>query len=213
MEAAYWYDKWGRGDIAFHQVEFNPLMVKHFSSLSLDVGAHVFVPLCGKTRDIAWLLQQGYRVTGSELSKDAVEALFADLGFTPAVTQDGGLIRYATPNLVVYAGDIFDLSARALGVVQAVYDRAALVALPEEIRARYAQHVIKITEKAPQFLLTFSYDQSKMDGPPFSITADMIVDLFDRDFALELMEVFELPAPGLKGKVVATENAWRLVPL
>ncbi len=213
MEAAYWHDKWTRNDIAFHQSDYNALMVKHFPGLGLADGAHVFVPLCGKTRDIGWLLSQGYRVTGAELSAAAVEALFADLGITPQITQDGALIRYATAALVVFVGDVFALSARALGPVQAVYDRAALVALPNDIRARYAAHIIAATDRAPQLVLTFTYDQAQMAGPPFSITADMIADLFDRDYALKLCEVAPLPDPGLKGRVPATENAWRLVPL
>lgn len=212
LEAAYWLNKWDRGEIGFHQSDFNHLMVRHFSAFGLDVGAHVFVPLCGKTRDIAWLLQQGFRVTGCELSRDAVEALYADLSLTPMVTQDGGLIRYATPDLVVFVGDIFDVSARALGNVQAVYDRAALVALPAEVRARYANHVAVITDHAPQLIVTFTYDPSKMSGPPFSVTSDMIADLFGRDYDLNLMETCEV-ASGLKrGLVAATESAWRLMP-
>ncbi|MEL6572192.1 MAG: thiopurine S-methyltransferase [Pseudomonadota bacterium] len=213
MDASYWHQKWAQGDIGFHQADYNALMVKHFSELRLNVGAHVFVPLCGKTRDIGWLLEQGYRVTGAELSEAAVQELFAGLGMTPQVTQDGALRRYATTDLVVFVGDVFDVTARVLGPVHAVYDRAALVALPDDVRRRYAAHVISETGRVPQFVLTFTYDQSAMNGPPFSITADMVADLFDRDFALRLIECVTLPGSGLKGRVPAAETAWRLVPL
>ncbi len=213
MDASYWHKKWSTGDIGFHQSDYNQLMVKHFPSLDLADGSHVFVPLCGKTRDIAWLLQSGFRVTGAELSETAVKELYADLGLTPQVTQDGVLLRYATPDLVVFVGDVFDVCARSIGSVQAVYDRAALVALPADLRARYAAHVIAETACAPQFLLTFTYDQAAMSGPPFAITADMVADLFDQHYALQLCDSVDLPSPGLKGRVPATENAWRLVPL
>ena len=211
MDAAYWHKKWSQNEIGFHQTDFNPLMVAHFGGLDLRDGAHVFVPLCGKTRDIAWLLDEGFRVTGAELSQTAVEELFAELDLTPVVTQDGALLRFATPELVVFVGDIFDVTQHAVGAVDAVYDRAALVALPADLRERYAQHLIAITEGAAQFVLTFTYDQSIMNGPPFSITADMIVDLYDQHYALKLVDERAVPGNGLKGRTPATEVAWQLL--
>ena len=212
MDADYWHRKWSRGEIGFHQSDYNPLMTKYFGDLGLRDGAHVFVPLCGKTRDIGWLLQQGYRVTGAELNQGAVEALFDDLALSPVITQDGALLRFATPELIVFVGDIFDVSAHALGAVDAIYDRAALVALPADIRARYAGHLVKITEQAPQFLLTFTYDQSKIDGPPFAIPADAVLDLYDQHYALKLLEERAVPG-GLKGLTDVQDSAWRLIPL
>lgn len=210
MEADYWHDKWATGDIKFHQADYNPLMMKHFPTLGLVAGARVFVPLCGKTRDIAWLLEQGFAVVGAELNDTAVQELFAELGAVPKVTQVGALTRYAAPGLDVFVGDIFDLSADDLGHVDAVFDRAALVALPAEMRARYADHVMAITGRVPQFLLTFTYDQSTMDGPPFSITDKMVADYFAATYAVKTLEVFEIPPPGLKGQVPAIETAWLL---
>lgn len=213
MDAVYWQGKWSANDIGFHQSDYNALMVSHFPKLNLPEAAHVFVPLCGKTRDIAWLLEQGFRVSGAELSRDAIDALFADLGIVPVVTQDGALLRYASPELVVFVGDIFDVTARALGKVDAVYDRAALVALPDDMRARYVRHVIAATERAPQFVLTFTYDQSAMKGPPFSIPSNVVADLFDRHYALRFIEEVVVPGGGLKGRTPAMEQAWQILPL
>ncbi len=209
MEAGYWHHKWQTGDVKFHQADFNPLMVKYFPILSLSVANCVFVPLCGRTRDIAWLLEQGYRVVGAELNETAVQGLFDDLGLTPTVTQDGALIRYATVALVVFVGDIFELGAAAVGPVHAVFDRAALVALPEEMRQRYAAHVIEITRSAPQFVLTYTYDQATMAGPPFSITSDMVTGYYARDFTVQHLDTVAVGA--LKGKVPATETAWVMI--
>jgi thiopurine S-methyltransferase len=174
----------------------------------LAVGNCVFVPLCGKTRDIAWLLEQGYRVVGSELNEKAVKDLFADLGLSPIVTRDGALIRYASVALVVFVGDIFALSATMLGKVDAVFDRAALVALPNEMRQRYAAHVIDISGQVPQFVLTYTYDQAAMDGPPFSVTPEMVDAYFAASFEITHLETIEVGA--LKGKVPAIETAWLL---
>ena len=59
MEPDFWHQKWQSNEIGFHKAEANPLLVEHFSALGLDAGARVFVPLCGKTLDIRWLLAQG----------------------------------------------------------------------------------------------------------------------------------------------------------
>lgn len=210
MDAEFWHDLWEKKDIGFHQADFNPLMVKHFGALGLEKGVHVFVPLCGKTRDIAWLLSQGYRVTGAELSETAVQELYADLGVTPDVAQDGPLLRYAADGLVVFVGDVFDVSAERLGAVDAVYDRAALVALPEEMRQAYVAHVTTATGAAPQCVIIFTYDQTAMEGPPFSINAMMLENYFHGSYSVEMREVFEIPGPGLKGQVPATESVWLL---
>lgn len=210
MEAEFWHERWAARELGFHQADFNPLMVKHFAALELETGAHVFVPLCGKTRDIAWLLSQGYRVTGAELSETAVQELYAELGVTPDVTQDGPLKRYAADGLVVFVGDVFEVTAERLGAVDAVFDRAALVALPEEMRLRYVVHVIDATQTAPQFVIIFTYDQSAMDGPPFSINAMMLDVYFQDNYAVQMLEVCDVPGPGLKGQVPATESVWLL---
>lgn len=136
MDADFWHDKWDNNQIGFHQADGNPLLVKHFPALALQTGARVFVPLCGKTRDIAWLLAQGCRVVGAELSERAVQQLFAEMDVVPDVTEVGRLTRYTAEGIDVFVGDIFDLDKAVLGPIDAVFDRAALVALPQDMRVR-----------------------------------------------------------------------------
>ncbi len=170
----------------------------------------MFVPLCGKTRDIGWLLARGYRVSGVELSGLAVEQLFADLGRPPAQSDAGPLRLYSARGIDIFVGDIFDLTREALGPTDAVYDRAAVVALPQEMRGPYADHVHAITQGAPQFLLSFEYDQSAMDGPPFSVGAAELDRIYGRHYMLETLAAAEVEG-GLKGVVAATERAWHLL--
>lgn len=210
MEQSYWHDKWESADTAFHQSGYNGQMLAHFPSLNLAKGASVFVPLCGKTRDIAWLLEQGYAVSGAELSETAVVALFEDLGIAPKISVHGALTLYCSERLAIWVGDIFALTAADLGAVDAIYDRAALVALPDEMRARYVAHLMEITGGARQLLLTFAYDQSKMAGPPFSNTADMVQGYYRDHFTVSQVGASEIPPPGLKGRVAATELAFLL---
>jgi len=209
MEPDFWHQRWAANQIAFHEGAVNPLLVKHFPALALAKGSRVFVPLCGKTLDIHWLLARGYRVVGAELSKVAVEQLFAELGAEPAVTRCGTVERYSTRDLDVFVGDIFDLSGDLPGAVDAIYDRAALVALPEPMRGRYTAHLTAITTRVPQLLLCFEYDQHLMNGPPFSVTSEEVHRLYRDTYGLTLLESVALPGK-FKGKVAATEHAWLL---
>lgn len=209
MDADFWHQRWAANQIGFHESAPNALLVKHFPALALDNGRRVFVPLCGKTLDIHWLLANGYQVVGAELSKLAVEQLFAELGTEPTITSCGPRERYSTRDLDVFVGDIFDLSSQLLGPVDATYDRAALVALPEEMRGRYAAHLTEITAKAPQLLICFEYDQRLMDGPPFSLTSAEVNRLYRDTYEVTLLDSIDIPG-GFKGKVAATEHVWLL---
>ncbi|MBB5720938.1 thiopurine S-methyltransferase [Loktanella ponticola] len=184
-------------------------MQRHFLALNLAADARVFVPLCGKSRDIAWLLARGCRVVGIELSEIAVQQLFDEMAVVPVVSQIGPLTLYAADGVDIYVGDVFALTAKVLGQVDAVFDRAALVALPAELRSRYAAHLVAITDSATQLVVTFTYDQTQMSGPPFSISERMIKDLYAGSYDLHDLQTQDVPG-GFKGKIPATETAWFL---
>ncbi|USD22848.1 thiopurine S-methyltransferase [Microbulbifer variabilis] len=209
MEATYWHEKWKKNNIAFHEASGNSLLSEFFSQLSLSKGDRVFVPLCGKTRDIAWLLSGGYRVVGAELSEMAVEQLFQEMDKTPEVEQIANLKRYKASNIDIYVGDIFDLDMEILQEVDGIYDRAALVALPQDIRPVYAQHLMAMTKVAPQLLISFEYEQSELAGPPFSISSQEIFERYNADYHLKMLASRDVPG-GLKGLVPAREVAWLL---
>lgn len=209
MYASFWHQKWEKNDIAFHQNEANPLLVKYFGEFSLVEGCRIFIPLCGKTRDIAWLLTNGYRITGAELSKVAIVQLFAELGVEPNISSVGKLEHYSATNIDIFVGDIFDLSGNLLGLVDAIYDRAALVALPKAMRNLYTAHLMKITDKAPQLLICYEYDQGMIDGPPFSISNEEVNQHYTDSYELTLIASTNVSG-GLKGKCAAIENVWLL---
>ena len=195
--------------VFWHRSEANPLLVKYFNELSLAKGSRVFVPLCGKSLDIPWLLSHGYRVAGAELSKIAIEQLFDELGVTPEISRDGELDHYRANNIDLFVGDIFDVSDKMLGPVDAIYDRAALVALPEDMRNRYAAHVTKMTNTSPQLVICYEYDQRLMEGPPFSVSNQEVNQKYSERYELTLLESAIVPS-GLKGRVTARENVWLL---
>jgi thiopurine S-methyltransferase len=209
MDENFWHRKWERNEIAFHEREANPLLVTYFKELSLPQGSRVFVPLCGKTLDIHWLLSHGYRVAGSELTKIAVEQLFSKLGIEPNIAVIDQISRYSSNDIDIFVGDIFGLSRSMLGQVDAIYDRAALVALPEPVRDRYAAHLIRITDRAPQLLITHLYDQRLLDGPPFSVSHEEVGRHYQESYDLKLLASVDIKG-GLKGKCPAAENVWLL---
>ncbi|HMQ94981.1 MAG TPA: thiopurine S-methyltransferase [Amaricoccus sp.] len=209
MDAAFWHRRWESNEIGFHQGEANALLVRHFAALLLPEHARIFVPLCGKTRDIAWLLSRGYRVVGAELSRLAVEQLFEELGVEPETSASGPLLRFAAGEVEVFVGDVFDLTAAMLGAVAAVYDRAALVALPAGLRERYAAHVAAITRSAPQFLICMEYDQTTRQGPPFSIDGAEVTRVHGARYQVTELARAALEG-GLKGAGPVQETVWLL---
>ncbi len=209
MDAQFWHQRWENSEIAFHERVANPLLVKYCHALSLSRGNRVFVPLCGKSLDIGWLLSQGYKVAGAELSELAITQLFEQLGTDPKVTDLGEVKHYSALQIDMFVGDIFALTRELLGPVDAIYDRAALVALPEDMRGRYSRHLTEITVNAQQLLITFEYDQELMNGPPFSINeAEVNRQYIDR-YQPTLLASSEVKG-GLKGVCAAKEHVWLL---
>ena len=209
MDAGFWHQRWEKNEIAFHESKANPLLVKHFNELSLAKGRRIFVPLCGKTLDISWLLSNGYRVAGAELSQLAIEQLFMELGVQPETSPVGEVEQWSANNLDIFVGDIFALSRKILGPVDGIYDRAALVAFPEEMRKRYTAHLMETTGQAPQLLICYDYDQSLMEGPPFSVSNDEVKRHYAVNYDVTLIASTDVSG-GLKGKCPAKENVWRI---
>jgi thiopurine S-methyltransferase len=214
MEVHFWHQRWQTNQIGFHESKPHVLLLAHFQALALTKGQRVFLPLCGKTLDIHWLLAQGYQVVGVELSALAVEQLFESLNIQPNITTVEGFTLYRAPKdfgftIDIFVGDFFDLNSTILGEVAAIYDRAALVALPDDMRERYTKHLMSISHMAQQLLICVEYDHTRKSVPPFSINSALVHDYYAKNYQLTHLETSTI-AGGLKGKVPATEAAWRL---
>ena len=148
MEADFWHHRWETNRIGFHEGRVNTLLARHGEELPITPEATIFVPLCGRAVDMLWLREQGPKVVGAELSERAVREFFEMAEMTPDITKLGSLTAYEAEGIRLFAGDIFDLTPNILGSVDATYDRAALVALPEPMRSRYATHMVDLTQSA-----------------------------------------------------------------
>ncbi len=210
MEKDFWHERWEKDEIAFHMREVNPMLIKHFPTLKLEKKRRIFIPLCGKTVDIEWLLQSGYEVVGIELNQSAVEELFLELGYKAVIKRADKLALYEAENIKIFTGDFFDLTREILGSIDLVYDRAALTALPKEMRDSYVSHLLKVTNKTPQLLITYEYDQSIMNGPPFCVDFNEIDEHYFNTHSITLLDENEDLPSGLKRKSQANEKVWLL---
>ncbi len=183
MQKDFWLERWERAEIGFHQDEVNPYLLQYWRELQPAPGSEVFVPLCGKSIDMAWLRKQGHGVLGVELSPIAVQDFFTEHGQTPRHASSGKFACCEADGIRILCGDFFDLGRDDLAKVGAVYDRASLVALPPEMREQYVRHLLGILPPAtPILLLTFDYPQAEMSGPPFAVSASDVAALY-RDHA------------------------------
>ncbi|MFZ5722480.1 MAG: thiopurine S-methyltransferase [Pseudomonadota bacterium] len=179
MDNDFWLARWQRGETAFHQDTVNRWLERQLAALMLQPGDTVFLPLCGKTRDLRFLADRGFRVTGVELSPLAVETFFREQQLQPTVRKVDGFTVHECGNLRLLCGDFFRLTPELLGPVAAVFDRAALVALPPAMRADYAARLLRLLPAGARILLvSFDYPQAEMDGPPFSVPQAEIRSLF-----------------------------------
>lgn len=211
MDTQFWKERWEANNIGFHESQPNPALTRYCERLELARDNRVLVPLCGKTLDIPWLRSQGYRVVGVELSELATRQLFEGLQLSPRITSEGALTRYSTTGIDIHVGDFFDLEQSQLGTVDAIYDRAALIALPPVTRERYTAHLMQLTNCAPQLLVSVEYDQRQMPGPPFSVDAAEITRHYGTTYRLEQLSRAAVPG-GLKGQCDADEVLWLLSP-
>lgn len=181
MKKEFWLERWERGETGFHQDEINPYLVQYWPGLPCSAGGEVFVPLCGKSLDMVWLRRQGCTVLGVELSPIAVQDFFRENGHLPVQVQSGKFESSEADGMRILCGDFFDLTRADVAKVSAVYDRASLVALPPDMRERYARHLVDILPSGTQVLLvTFDYPQAEMQGPPFAVSVKEVEALYGK---------------------------------
>ena len=216
MDKEFWLERWRTNQIGFHQADFNARLRLHWPALGVRNGAKVFVPLCGKSRDMLWLAQRGHPVLGIELSQTAIEAFFAEAD-APYQRRQSGLFQAFEGNGVsILCGDFFELMPLDLTDVAGVFDRGSLVALPQEMRRRYAEHLLTVLPLGAQILLlTIEYDQRGASGPPFAVHPDEVTALFGARCAVELLErsPAEQMPPRFQAQGIRTagESTYRIV--
>lgn len=91
--------------------------------------------------------------------------------FPKVMGNDGGThTQYRANGITILSGDFFATTPALVGPVDGLYDRAALIALPEPMRKDYVRHLRTLLPAgAPGLVITVEYEQTLMNGPPFSV--------------------------------------------
>lgn len=183
-----WVDAWNTNQIGFHQSKTSTYLERFADQVwGANVG-RMFVPLCGKSLDLVFLRERASEVLGVEFVAQAVQDFFVERGLTPTVTPEAPTC-YAAEHYSLFAADFFSVTQEHLGPIDAVFDRASMVALEPEVRRRYAAHMQAILPSgAKTLLITFAYDQSVTGGPPFSVPSEEIHELYDDGFVIEHLD-------------------------
>ena len=198
MQPQFWFDAWRAGKINFHEGKPSSYLADHVTRIT---GTSVLVPLCGKTEDLAFLAAHNHTVVGIELVEDAVAAFFSEHALSPHIERRGALAVYSSGPIKIITGDLFTVAREDIGPIDALYDRAALVALPADLRVRYIAHLRTLLAAAtPGLLVTLDYPQDQMEGPPFSVP-----DAEVRSHYRRATQLTERPATG--GRVGALGTA------
>ena len=170
MDSSFWHEAWREDRTSFHQNEVHPELRTH-ADWFLSRGPHeVLVPLCGKSCDLGWLARQGHRVLGIELSMIAIEALFERERWTPSPFKQDGVQGWRWGAVTILCADLFTLPATFDPRCSRLWDRAAMVALPDAMREAYVRRVRSLlTEEACGLVSTLESVPEDRGGPPFSV--------------------------------------------
>ena len=186
MDNKLWNEAWKTNQIGFHQTEVNANLIKYFHHFT-NKNDPFFIPLCGKSKDMDWINSQGHAIIGVEIIEKAITDFLKERNLSPEITYLEKNARcYQTKEFKLYHQDIFDFKSSPL---LNIYDRGSLIALPSEIRAKYAQKIIELTTSGSEILLiTLSYDQNIASGPPFSVPPSLVEELYANHFTIKNLQ-------------------------
>jgi thiopurine S-methyltransferase len=208
-----WHQRWHEGKIGWHKASPNEHLANHFQQLNLTKGT-ILVPLCGKSQDLIWLAKQGLSVVGIEMVEEGIQSFFTEWGKTPEIYFANGCKYYRKENITILHSDFFQVNTEQLPPIDAIYDRAALVAIPPEIRSKYISHQINLLKKNGKFLLlTYNMPVPESQGPPYPVRPEKIANLYQNTSSVQLLKEIKntpLTEPKLKERGVpwSTVQIW-----
>ena len=188
---ADWLKFWENNETNWHGDNVTQELIEYFELFELEPRDKVFVPLCGKSLDMLYIMNQGFSVIGVEISEIGVRQFFNENNLTYKITKVDDFDLYSTENLEIYCGDFFALTSKHLNKVKSVFDRKSLIALEPEVRQKYVKHLNDIISVGARILLvTLQYPQHQMSGPPFSVNKSEVESLFSMTFESQELRSF-----------------------
>jgi thiopurine S-methyltransferase len=167
----------------------------------------VFVPLCGKTVDMAYFATQPFvqevvGVDGIQKALDAFALEHPELAIQPksadaADPESVSAYRRMTGNkITLLQGDFFGLDETVTGGrFDAIFDRASLVAIEPALRVDYATVMSKLVAPGGRILLVtierISGTEQDLSGPPYSVTEAEVRRLYEGQAWVESVTFLE----------------------
>ena len=219
MEKEFWLERWSQGETPFHQEHVNPYLGYYYGELGPPpekrAAYRVFVPLCGKSVDLYWLQQSGYDVIGVEFSEVAVKQFFAEQQLAYSTHRRKQGVSYSAERLEILQADFFELQADDIGDITDIFDRASLIAYPAEMRRDYVNKITGLQKAGTRTLLiTLTYPEHEMKGPPFSVDDDEVIRLYSENFKIDKLAAKNIiedePRFKQRGLTSLTETAYKL---
>ena len=192
MQPEFWFKSWQSGGTktSFHRSDVHPF-IQIYTPDYLLRGQRILVPLCGKDNALMWYRDRAAHVIGIELSSIAIEQFFHEHSLAYIKTDDG---RYEADKITIFNRNIFDIKPIEVGKIDLVYDRAALVALPQDLRQRYRHKIDDFMHIGSKCLLiTLEFSPYLGATPPFSITPEEVQRYYGDRYTIEHLENAELP--------------------
>ncbi len=215
MHYSEWASRWEQNRIGFHVPEVNPRLIRYAETLLTPRPDRILVPLCGKSLDLLWLMERTDEVVGVELIPKAIHDFFDEHGLEATVEDVGALKRHRCQNLTLYEGDVMDLTPEVAGTFDAIYDRAALIALDPEERASYRPHLLDFLRPGGHMLLITLDYLPRTGGPPYSVGEDEVRSFLAPHGVLEEVEHHDATEESTnlrqRGVNQVFENAYRFI--
>jgi thiopurine S-methyltransferase len=193
----------------WHLAEVNESLVKHGSHIlpaddtCQDYAARIFVPLCGKTVDMAYLAsKQNVEVIGLDgirlpLEEFATEHPSLQIVPLPASNSGDKYERLAGKNISFLKGDYFDLDETAAGGrFDAVWDRASIIAIEPHLREQYVETMSRVIKPGGTLLVSTlerrtGSEEGRNSGPPFSVPEAEVRRLYEGQNWVESVTLVE----------------------
>jgi len=184
-----WHKCWSDNVIRFHEGKVNKFLANYINQFALVPGDSIFFPLCGKSYDMQWCIDQGFKVIGVELSEIAIRDFIQESAIDFERQSINNFTRYRSEHITLYQGDYMGLTAQQLKDCKLVFDRAAIIAIEAFNRPSYVNQLQSIIPNGtPIFMISREYDQQRRSGPPFSVPLTEIRELFNDSYRCQILE-------------------------
>ena len=186
MDASFWLDSWAEGGTktSFHRRDVHPFATAYLPPSEL-AGQHVFVPCCGKDNVLTYFRRYAAHVTGIDLAPTAIAEYAAENGIDLVETEPG---RFEAEGITLFCRDLFTLRAEDMAPIDIVWDRASLIAFPDDgsggLRQRYIDKLHELLPAGARMLLVTLEYGPIMPEPPFSVDPDTVWGYFSSGFQI-----------------------------